>query len=190
MIAEALKGALGPKYANVQVDLYSAAFTDKERNLRFSYEMPRTPQLALIDFDRGKVPEPFSFELRRARKITRRRQVRHPVKAGEPRTRARPARDGKPAVSDTDYNRYGDGVRSGLHNNDAAIVDALNDPSAPLFGPTALNSRGASSGRETIIGGASTPMSNFAKSRRFGLRQLIEWQRTGGRKPAFLVEVD
>lgn len=63
MIADAL-GVAYPKAQYVSVDVQTIRFTDREKGLRFTYLTPRTCQLALLEFDLGKHPEPFSFELR------------------------------------------------------------------------------------------------------------------------------
>ena len=63
MIAEALKlsveGATG-----VSVDLQTIRFSDPILRRRYTYLTPRIAQLALVDFDQGRKPPPFSFKLR------------------------------------------------------------------------------------------------------------------------------
>jgi hypothetical protein len=62
MIAEAIKAAV-PAARFVSVDLQTIRFTDREQGLRFTYLTPRRGMLALIDFDQGREPEPFSIRL-------------------------------------------------------------------------------------------------------------------------------
>ena len=59
MIAVALKRAL-PHAQAVSVDLATIRYTDKERRERFIYLTPPTAQAALLLYDAGGQPEPFS----------------------------------------------------------------------------------------------------------------------------------
>lgn len=167
MIAEALRDVLPEdRYRAVTVDLYTANFSEPEKALRYSYHLPRNAQIALIQFDRGQVPEPFSFTLQRAHKITRRRPSG--ARAGQDnRETKKKWRDGL-AANVSAGNTGADRIAE-----DKKILDALNDPSAPLDGPRAISDYGPH-GRETIIGGPPAPVFNFAQKRRFGLRQLAE----------------
>lgn len=65
MIADAVKRAI-PHAKGISVDLQSIRFTDREKNLRYTFLTPRSAQLALLDFDAGRKPEPFAFQLRGA----------------------------------------------------------------------------------------------------------------------------
>lgn len=160
MIAEALRDLLPNTCKSIVVDLYSAAFTDTQRNLRYSYQLPRSAQLALIDFDQGNVPEPFSFVLQRARQINRRRP------SGTVGTR-----------TNAEYQRQKRVTRRSHEQSTKAVMTAINDPNAPLHGPVAvthnrdpMNDTNGTIG--TIVGGRMPPKNNFARSRRFGLRTL------------------
>ncbi len=159
MIAEALRETLGAEWIGktIIVDLYYAALTHRGRNLRYSYLLPRAAQLALIDFDRGVVPAPFSFELRQASKITRTKSKRKSVGS---KNKAAYARQRYAAVRANEA-------------SEATTMAAMNDPDAPLHGPVMVTRDGPGShGVPTIVGGQLAPVSNFAKNRRFGLRQL------------------
>jgi hypothetical protein len=69
MVADALKDVIqGGR--SISVDLQSIRWTDREKGLRYTYLTPRPVQLALLDFDKGIKPEPFSFQLRTAQ-VTR-----------------------------------------------------------------------------------------------------------------------
>jgi len=63
MIAEAVRASY-PDAQRVAVDLQTIRFTDPKRGLRFTYLTPRVGQIALIQFDQGVHPEPFSMQLR------------------------------------------------------------------------------------------------------------------------------
>ena len=75
MISESVKVALmtaGIKYGpHVSTDLATIRFTNLGNGLRYTYFTPRNAQLALLNFDSGKLPEPFSFRLRTAGQIRR-----------------------------------------------------------------------------------------------------------------------
>lgn len=62
MIAEAVKVA-APDARHVAVDLATIRFSDPKKGLRYIYLTPRSAQYALIDFDRGAAPVPFSVRL-------------------------------------------------------------------------------------------------------------------------------
>src|SRR5260221_2046 len=63
MVAEAVKKAsLGAAF--VSVDLQTIRFSDRNKGYRYTYLTPRSAQIALIEFDQGTTPEPFSFQLR------------------------------------------------------------------------------------------------------------------------------
>jgi len=64
-IAESIKAAV-PKATNVVVDLSTTRFSDLEKGLRYVYLTPYSAQLALIAFDEGNPPPPFSFILKNA----------------------------------------------------------------------------------------------------------------------------
>jgi hypothetical protein len=63
MIAEAVKLAFPGAY-RVSVDLQTIRFGDAKKRLRYTYLTPRRAQLALVDFDQGVLPEPFTISLR------------------------------------------------------------------------------------------------------------------------------
>jgi len=63
MVAEALKEAR-PDAKFVAVDIQTIRWSDPIRKERYTYLTPRSVQEAIINFDQGKSPEPFSFQLR------------------------------------------------------------------------------------------------------------------------------
>lgn len=63
MIAEAVKAAY-PDARRVSVDLQTIRFSDPRKGLRFTYLTPRTAQVALVNYDQGKLPPPFAVQLR------------------------------------------------------------------------------------------------------------------------------
>lgn len=62
MIAMAIRDVM-PQMSSIAVDLQTIRFTDRGQGYRYSYLTPRIAQRALIDFDQGVMPEPFSFRL-------------------------------------------------------------------------------------------------------------------------------
>lgn len=65
MIAEAVLTAF-PEAKKISVDLATIRFTDNKKRLRYTYLTPRIAQVALVNFDQGRLPEPFAFELKGA----------------------------------------------------------------------------------------------------------------------------
>lgn len=65
MIADAIARAI-PNARYISVDLATIRFTDLEAGVRYVYLTPRSAQAALLDFDQGEIPEPFSVRLRDA----------------------------------------------------------------------------------------------------------------------------
>jgi len=75
MIAEAMKIA-APELTRVAVDISTCRGSDLEKGLRYVWLTPRAAQDALVDFDEGLAPKPFSFLLKNA----------HVSRAGHPQT--------------------------------------------------------------------------------------------------------
>lgn len=75
MIAEAIKSAV-PTAGRVAVDISTCRFSDLKKGFRYTYLTPRVAQEALVDFDEGLAPKPFSFTLRGA----------HVSRAGHPKS--------------------------------------------------------------------------------------------------------
>lgn len=63
MIAEAVKAAY-PDAQRVSVDIQTIRFSDPRKGLRYTYLTPRIGQIALVKFDQGIKPEPFTVQLR------------------------------------------------------------------------------------------------------------------------------
>src|SRR2546430_6620598 len=62
MIAEAVKHSISG-IKNVSVDLATIRFTDKKSGVRYTYMTPYYAQQALVQFEEGKKPQPFTFTL-------------------------------------------------------------------------------------------------------------------------------
>lgn len=62
MIADAIQRAI-PEARYVSVDLATIRFTDLSAGVRYIYLTPRGAQEALLKFDQGEKPEPFSLRL-------------------------------------------------------------------------------------------------------------------------------
>ena len=63
MIAEAVKAAY-PDAKTVAVDIQTIRFSDLKKGYRYTYLTPRLAQVALVQWDRKIMPEPFEFQLR------------------------------------------------------------------------------------------------------------------------------
>lgn len=77
MIAEAIKAA-HPAAKNIAVDISTCRFTDSDKGHRYVYLTPRVAQIALVEFDEGTMPAPFSFQLRGAHVTTVKRKAKGP----------------------------------------------------------------------------------------------------------------
>jgi hypothetical protein len=67
MISDAVKSAATRKsirLGKVTTDLQTIRFSDLDKKVRYICFTPRVGQLALLQFDHGVKPEPFSFQLR------------------------------------------------------------------------------------------------------------------------------
>jgi len=62
MTAGAVKRAV-PEASHVSVDLQTIRWSNKAKEERYIYLTPRIAQIALVDFDQGKMPKPFRFTL-------------------------------------------------------------------------------------------------------------------------------
>lgn len=174
-IAEAIKEAL-PNVTSILVDLQSIRFTVPEKRLRYVYLTPMRCCRALVDFDRGQKPEPFSFTLSRASTITR-------VASGAPNEKTPEAR----AARNKAVNRAGNQIRDQIGATADApykppaeyvnrVVEAMDDPTANL-GPAIVVERqnGNDASRPTFVGGLPPRHAgNIQRTRRFGLRELSE----------------
>ncbi len=76
MIAEAIKLAFDGA-SNVSVDMQTCRVTDKKRGLRYIYVTPRAAGLALLQFDAGIKPEPFSMILKNGRVLNANKKKKH-----------------------------------------------------------------------------------------------------------------
>lgn len=84
MIATAVKMAV-PNARFVSVDVQTIRFTDPVKRLRYTYLTPRVAQVALVNFDMGDLPEPFTVRLSAGhvgRAMTRTRRKAGEVKPG------------------------------------------------------------------------------------------------------------
>jgi hypothetical protein len=91
MIADAVKVAF-PTAKAVSVDLATVRFSDPAKGLRYIYLTPRFAQAALVDFDEGRRPQAFQFELTRAAQIVT--MYKHPTgPKGTPRPKKTPIHD-------------------------------------------------------------------------------------------------
>lgn len=170
MIAEAVKAAF-PGAAYVSVDLQTIRFSDPEKHLRYTYLTPRSAQIALVNFDQGREPEPFAFRLSGGQ-VTRsgqsaglsNRRPNSPLTKTEADKAAKLLADG---ASDTDIARAVGCSRSTanrIRNGESLAKQKLvsRGDNGPRSGPQ-IPER---------IGGKTPPLTPFARRRQFGLRAL------------------
>ena len=82
MIAEAIRVAV-PFCSSPNADLQTIRFSDPVRRQRYIYLTPRVVQQAIVDFDQGVKPEPFSFKLRGAQIVPMQHKGSSPPKTPE-----------------------------------------------------------------------------------------------------------
>ena len=143
MIAEAVKASF-PDAKLVSVDLQTIRFSDPKKGLRYTYLTPRIGQVALIEFDQGVTPEPFSMRLQRGQ-VTAIRKNRDPLQ-GNLTEEERAARREHGAM--------------GGH----ARAEALRR--------STIRTEGKDRPTPEKVGGRTPPTTPFARRRAFGLRAL------------------
>jgi hypothetical protein len=160
MIAEAVKLAV-PGARHVSVDLQTIRFTDPSLPVRYTYLTPRPAQVALIEFDQGRVTQPFSVQLRGgAITATRAKAIDKPKTATKTATKT-----AKTAETPATAIKLRNGVTAGVPTRKAVLP---------------IRSGSANSVPE-ISGGKTPPMGplasrkippHYGKRRTFGLRSL------------------
>ena len=155
MIAEAIKDTV-PGISPPSVDIQTIRFSDPKKRLRYTYLTPRIAQLAIIQFDQGKEPEPFSFQLRKAHVTT----MYHRKQVSTPR--------GPLTVKEQE--RYNKGLgKMPKYPNQGTLV-----PDHPELTKETLVDRKGSKAMSIPdrIGGSPPPTTNIGRRRVFGLRAL------------------
>jgi hypothetical protein len=178
MISEAIQVA-APDLATISTDLQSIRFTDPKRRLRFAYMTPRIAQLALIDFDQGVQPEPFSFWLRRPSTITRHHGGKSKGRTDAEKRAAKRKRE-REIRALQDQIRAPEGTEEPWQppaEYAAKVVAALDDPNADLGPAVMLMAPTANETGAPITVGGNPPMHgggrNIVRKRMFGLRELV-----------------
>lgn len=151
MIAEAIKEAV-PEATSVSIDVQTIRFSIPSKRLRYTYLTPRIAQLAVIDFDQGKMPKPFEFRLDGAQVTTMyRRNV-----VSTPRSREMSPEQYVALAKAQEYNP-----------SHATKIPDHPELVKPQF------RRGKSKGMvPEKVGGRLPPTTPFARRRAFGLRAL------------------
>lgn len=180
-IAESIALAY-PDASSVTVDLQSIRISNRAKRLRYLYLTPPACQRALIDFDRGLKPEPFSFSLRRPAQIVRSGRI-----AGEKPKTAEEKRESSMRRQKRDYAAM---KVTRAESDDVPfeppaeyvnkVIAALDDPSAELgIAVPARMPRDNSEAMPVLVGGKAPRhppargAGNMQRTRLFGLRQLI-----------------
>jgi hypothetical protein len=94
MIADGLKAAM-PHARAVSVDLATIRFTDPANGRRYIYLTPIPAQVALLEFDQGRKPDPFTVKVHAAQIVEPKRK---PVKK-EANSSLSETPDGQPSSS-------------------------------------------------------------------------------------------
>lgn len=82
MIADGLKAAR-PTARQVSVDLATIRFTDPVSGRRYIYLTPRAAQLALLNFDQGRQPDPFVVQADAAQIVEKKSRAKTPSETSE-----------------------------------------------------------------------------------------------------------
>jgi hypothetical protein len=132
MIAEAIKLAV-PGARFVSVDLQTIRFTDPEKPYRYTYLTPRRAQLALVDFDQGREPEPFDVRLRggTVTKSHSRRSPEQKEREAKARKASKPATENGPVVAKKRT------ILSPRHANSETSIPEINGGTTPPMGALA-----------------------------------------------------
>jgi hypothetical protein len=155
MIAESVKKAF-PEAKFVSVDVQTIRFTDGSKNLRYTYLTPRVAQIAIIQFDRGEMPDPFSVRLTGGH-VTR-ANLKSRKKAGD-------VREGSPAQKEA-WAKAAATARAALASDPPAgdgkgKEDPLKKSDLRQTNNTDLPER---------VGGRTPPLVPGGRRRQFGLR--------------------
>jgi hypothetical protein len=159
MIAEAVKVAF-PGATYVSVDLQTIRFSDPAKRQRYTYLTPRSAQIALIEFDQGTTPEPFSFHLRHGQvtfsgsrpSLKAKREAGKDAGAAELEVNEAGFPTGNLVESNAQKARN---VKARLVRRDGSDTDPERSRPVP-----------------EKIGGRTPPTTPFARRRAFGLRAL------------------
>ena len=182
MIAEAIQKRY-PAAKSVSVELATISWTDPAKRLRYTYLTPRSAQIGLIHFDRGEVPEPFSFRLRSASKVTR-SVGKAKLAVGLPTSGSTPGANGS-TEAERAYRRSNYAAKKARMPDPQfslgvapevidQVVRLTDDPYADL-GPAVAIPSADVTGRTVIVGGhPPSKVGNLGKNRRFGLKAYLE----------------
>ena len=169
MISEAVRDAY-PDAKSISTDLQTIRFSVPARRLRFTYLTPRVAQLALINFDQGKLPKPFEFRLSKAHITSMyRRKVTHTPRG--PLTPALQAALVKARSVNPSHQAHAAGVVS---KRKQAQLDAAarREAQAETLKLGRLVPRNKNHAVPERVGGLPPPVTSFARRRAFGLRAL------------------
>lgn len=170
MIAEAVKASL-PGMTHISVDLQTIRFSDPAKRLRYVYLTPRAAQLALIRFDSGTRPEPFSMRLQggqvtaMSKSSAWRRMT--PEQQREQTTKQRQTRQQEQRYLQQET---GQGELS---------LDEEQQQARALSKPVLVNEGSTDHQPPTVVGGRRPPRMSFARRRTFGLRALERLDPSG-----------
>jgi hypothetical protein len=180
MIADAVRKAV-PGATGISVDLQTIRFSDPKKRMRYVYLTPRIAQLALVDFDAGKKPEPFRFRLDRAH-ITAMKSKNDPVLHPE-KARMTPARTA--AIQKARATRAQESSTVQERRNEVKRGERAAANAERLRGAAQLTDHGQAEHVPSVVGGSTPPIGALhsgstgrkrstapSRRRQFGLRAL------------------
>ncbi len=137
MASDAVKLAAesrGWKIGKVLTDLQTIRFTDLKKKIRYICFTPRTVQVALLAFDQGQKPEPFSFRLQPVQILQSRKsggghpKARIAIKKVSGKPAGRPIKHGGPPLPTTIGLRREFGIRQmGVYKAPSETETALSN---------------------------------------------------------------
>jgi hypothetical protein len=182
-VAEAIKAA-APQFTKITVDLQFIRLTDPTKRLRYLYATPRSAQMAIIAFDQGIAPEPFSFTLNRVTQVIRGRgpsQERTDEERKEQVLQRRRERATQRREIDAEYRGPDEPFQAPVEYTNG-VRKALDDPYALLGTGVAMDRMGTGGANlngnlEVVVGGHAPRYlrkkdHNMGITRKFGLREL------------------
>lgn len=165
MIADALKAAM-PEARSVSVDLATIRFTDPKNGRRYIYLTPIPAQAALLDFDQGRAPEPFTIRAYAAQIV-------------EPREKPSTTKQATPSLvepSDEQGGASGPSLVEAPEEQKRVRQDAVLIPNHAGGGTTPIKLGGSPPPLGPLARGAGTnktgPKYRTGRKRGFGLRSM------------------
>lgn len=174
MIADGLKAAI-PDARQVAVDLATIRYTDPRTGRRYIYLTPIPAQVALLDFDQGNKPNPFTVKAHAAQILLTRAGPKE-KKVVEPKKKAAPAPS--PSLSETLEPAVSSSLSGMVPTPESEASPSLSETPKPTRTPATLIPNPAGGGSIPIKFGGTPPRLG-ALARGVGTNKTGPKYRTG-----------